>query len=192
VTPTFTPIPTDSFLLQEDFEDNFANGWYFLHALDSVIKRDLEGNHYLSATGPVRSNYYWLTYGDKHLKWTDYAFESRIKFVEGPHNLAIWVRTDSVGTFSSFLLYGGTFNFNEMNVQDNVNKFYDPTQRIFDQGKWYTIRVQIKGNIISAYVDNVYLSEVELTNPLEQGGVGFGFDGGETLNFDDIRVWSLK
>jgi hypothetical protein len=89
-------------------------------------------------------------------------------------------------------LYGGTFNFNEMNVQDNVNKFYDPTQRIFDQGKWYTIRVQIKGNIISAYVDNVYLSEVELTNPLEQGGVGFGFDGGETLNFDDIRVWSLK
>ena len=69
-----------------------------------------------------------------------------------------------------------------------------PALRVFDQDAWYTIRVEIQGNRISTYVDSIFLAEATLPTPLvnTQGGIGFGFDGGEKINFDDIKVWSLK
>lgn len=197
VTFTPTPIPTTGILLQEDFEDNKADRWVPSYAKLS-IEQEPGGNHYLSASG-TENMYAWISYGDKNSKWTDYVFESRIKFVEGPHNLSMWVRADDILAYYSLLIYSGIYRFGQHSTDYTdwtaIDKWLNSElPRSFEQGEWYTIRVEIKGDTISAYVDNTYLGDAKFSLPPvnKQGGIGFGFDGGEVMNFDDIRVWSLK
>ena len=197
ITLTPTPVPTEILLLQEDFEDGVANDWQIYYGNVS-IERDPDGNHYLLPSGFVKK-YMWISYGDKDTNWIDYAFESRIKFVEGPQNLAIWVRADDILAYYSLLIFSGIYQFDEHSTEstswNGIDKQLSPeSEKSLDQGRWYTIRVEIKGDMISAYIDNVYLGDAKFSLPPvnKQGGIGFGFDGGEVINFDDIRVWSLK
>jgi len=103
-TPTPTPIPPGSFLLQEDFEDGFANGWVSSSG-DWTIEQDLDGNHYLSLFGST--SFPQIAYG-KTLSWTDYAFESRVKFVEG-RNFDIHVHANNSGAYHLGIYSGIVF-----------------------------------------------------------------------------------
>ena len=190
VTPTFTPIPTDSFLLQEDFEDGVANGWRSFDKNNWVIEKGADGNRYLSKFGSAAFSE--IVYQSNTSHWIDYAFESRIKFVEG-RNFNFIVRNSS-GTIH-LRIYEGQVWFAQYDASSTEFTVFDPTiSKIFDPNKWYTIRVEIKGNLISAYVDNAFVLSVQLPDPLvnKRGGIGLMvFDSGK-IYVDDIRVWLLK
>lgn len=187
--PTSTPIPADSFLLQEDFEDGVANGWVYTKS-DWVIEKELDGNRYLSGSGSTDVSV--ISYLDKTLDWTDYAFESRVKFVEG-RNFGMHVRVNS-NSLSYYLgIYEGDVWFAQL--KDSLGTVLGTgVSKTFDQNKWYTFQVEIKGDLISAYVDNAFVLRLQLSSPLisEQGGIQFFILDGEKFYFDDIKVWSLK
>jgi hypothetical protein len=203
LTPTFTstptPIPTNSILLQEDFEDNMANGWWSWNESwtsregpDWTIEQEANGNYYASASQTNDPPRIW--YGDKSLRWIDYAFESRVKFVGG-NSLGILVHADGGDLQYAVDLDGsGNTVFAQWNgSRREYKELGRATSKAFVLDRWYIIRIEIVENLLSLYIDNSLVRTQELPIPLmsKQGGLGYNIFG-EKIDLDDIRVWSLK
>jgi hypothetical protein len=60
--------------------------------------------------------------------------------------------------------------------------------------KWYLIRVEIKGQQYKLYIDNKLIAShfYPSDSPVIKGGAGYYVGGGETVQIDDTRVWTLK
>jgi TIR domain len=184
-TITSTPIPPDKFLFQRNFEDGNVGNWSNKNGIWDVVQEP-DGNHCLTGSGPS-TDAPQIWYNGK-VDWTDYALETRVKFTTG-RTLYILIYSN-VGTEKH---YGAALNdvgFSLMNtwtmISDNIPMGLAPI-------KWYTIRVEIKGDTFSAYIDNTTFLETKLSPPLiSQGGFGYVIDNGDNVCFDDIRAWSLK
>jgi len=191
-TRTPTPVPLSSILLHEDFEDGTADGWIF-PAGTWTIEKDATGNHYWVGTGPT--DYPQIWYGEAKIGWTDYAFESRIKFVTGG-TLFICIRSDTGSAFYTVYTNGSYIDLSQYNPSKNVEwKSFELGRSLsLQQNKWYTIRLEVQGSSLTAYVDNELVLSKVLPTPLvnTQGGVGYYMGGNEKFYFDDIKIWSLR
>jgi hypothetical protein len=55
------------------------------------------------------------------------------------------------------------------------------------------VRVEMRGANYRLYINGTLVADrTDTTNPLLQGGLGFYMGGGNTVEFDDIRVLSLQ
>ena len=192
-TPILTPtqIPTDAILLEQNFEGRSLTGWGD-YGGTWVIKEDATGNRYWSGSGP--NNYPQVWYGNKSLNWTDYAFESRIMFVTGG-TIFICLRSDSGAAFYTVFFDGYNVNYAQYNPSKNVA--WTASSQLPEHllnNVWYLIRLEIRGNSLTAYVNNSLVLSRELPTPLinTQGGIGYYMGGGQEFGIDDIKVWSLK
>lgn len=192
-TPSFTPtvtippttIPPSSILFQRNFEDGDIGVWSWKDGA-WVVKQEQDGNHYLSGSDPAAYPPQ-IYYGNKNLDWTDYAIENRVKFIEGS-TLSICIRSDLGKVFYSIFTKNSSINFFQSwdSIGAGISKTFTPN-------RWYTIRMEIKGNLLSIYIENNLVRELKLQSPLiKQGGIGYIIDHGEIVYFDDIKVWSLK
>jgi hypothetical protein len=198
LTPTFTALPLDIILLQEDFEDNNTDGWYSW--TDGMTKRkgpnwtveqEPDGNHYASAFGHADVEDIW--YVNNTSRWTDYAFETRIRFVNAA-KLKLFTHADGghannvVGLFPE----GGIY-FAQWKQSVGYTDFGMTFSDLFVPDQWYTITVEILGDTLRLYIDHSLVREEKLPVPLinEKGGIGYEVTGDE-LDLDDIRVWSLQ
>ena len=182
-------------LYVEDFEDERAQNWG-----DSVGNWTIEeegGNHYWRGTGPVNYPQSWLQSNGIDINgWTDYAFETRVRFVSG--TLFMCARASTGNAFYTFYLDSNN---------DSVGfAEYDPDQKVdwggYDinkhytirQNQWYTFRFDLVGNMLSLYIDDKLVSAIQANLPLvrKSGGIGFYMGGGNEIHFDDIRVWKLS
>jgi len=192
-TPTLTPtaIPTDSFLLQQNFEDNKANGWT-RYDVKMTIDQEPNGNHYLSLSGP--SGFPRIFYENNSSHWTDYAFESRIKFVEGRDigiNLGVHVANNS---FYKLLVYNKAVNFYHQDASGGYREYGTWFPKEFVLNQWYTFQIEIRGVQAAIYIDNVLVDNYLLDNPLlnSYGGICYIIAGGQKIYVDDIKVWKLE
>jgi hypothetical protein len=53
------------------------------------------------------------------------------------------------------------------------------------------VRVEVQGNDIRLYIDEKLITSGS-RDSWPRGGIGYYLGGEETIDFDDIRVWSLK
>jgi TIR domain len=194
-TPTLTPVPQSSILFQEDFENGDPKGW--APSLGNwSIGQEVNGNHYWIGTGPT--NYPQIWYGDKSTNWTDYAFENRIQFVNTAPNsgqLFMCVRSDGGGAFYAVFVNTQSVNYSQYNISKGINwTTFGSAPEIFSTNTWYKIRVEIKSDLLSTYVDNELVISRTLPSPIinTQGGIGYYMGGGDKFYIDDIKVWSLK
>lgn len=183
---------TSALLLAEDFEDSEANDWR--HGSEWVIVEDDDGNKYWRGTGPEQYPSAW--YGDADTPWANYAFESRIRFVDGtificlrayPGKAAFYtVYIDSNSKWIDFAEYENeTIGWQSMQVG---------LTRGLEKNRWYLVRLEIIDDSLSFYInDRLVLSE-QVSEPLvsSHGGVGFYMGQGEEIHIDDVRVWSLE
>ena len=199
LTPTFTAIPLDNILLQEDFEDNKADGWFSWQAgmrkakgPNWTIVQEPEGNYYASASGLTDPPDIWYV-NNQTLSWVDYAVEARIRFVRGTKIKILTYANGGSANYVVSLNDSGDAGFAQWNSLIEYTDLGTVPSRAFVHNKWYTIRVEIVGNLLSLYIDNSLVKAQELPVPLinKQGGVGFEVTG-EEIDLDDIRVWSLK
>lgn len=189
--PTLTPVPQDSILFQRDFEDGFIGDWAPVEGV-WTLEQEPDGNHCLagsahSATPPQ------IWRHDRTLSWTDYALETRFKFIKG-HTLFILIHSIA-GSDEYYGVaineYGYGFMKTWVQLGNNIPMSVYPD-------KWYTIRVEIQGDSLRAYVDSDALDsrlsqEISLPAPiLERGGFGYVIGEEDQVCFDDIKVWSLK
>jgi hypothetical protein len=188
VTPTFTPIPPGRVLFQKDFEDGRMGEW---QQIDEggiwTVEQDPDGNHSLCGTGPsVNPPQIW--YRDRRTIWTDYAFETRIKFIQG-NTLYIIYRND-LGSNTHYGVALNDYGLSLMHTWSMIGRNF-PMLPYPDQ--WYFFKVEIKGDSLSLYLDNLLFEELTLQPPVtKQGGIGYVTDAAGKVCLDDIKVWSLK
>jgi uncharacterized caspase-like protein len=189
--PTTTPIPIEAVLYDEDFEDGAANSWGTIVGDWSI--QEEEGNHFWRGTGPENYPQAWL---DDSLvdvtNWTDYAFESRIRFIKG-------------GVFMCVRAQGGTAFYNafikseddwlsfadyDSERADNGYQDFGGTQYTIITGRWYKVRFEVQGDTLRLYIDDKLVNTAQRST-WKQGGIGYYMGGGDEIHFDDIRVWRL-
>lgn len=188
MAPTLTPLPPGSILFQKDFEDGLVGGW---QQIDEggiwIVEQEPDGNHCLCGTGPsINPPQIW--YRDRRTLWTDYAFETRVKFIKG-HTLYLIFRND-LGSNNHYGVALNDYGLSLMRTWVMIGRNF-PMVPYPD--RWYTFKVEIKGDSLSIYLDNLLFEELTLQPPvINQGGIGYVIDGGDKVCLDDIKVWSLK
>jgi hypothetical protein len=186
LTPTFTPIPPGSILFQQDFEDGRMGGWDQTGGVWTV-EQDPDGNRSLCGTGPS-GNPPQISYRDRRTLWTDYAFETRVKFIQG-NTLYITYRNDGE--------HNEHYNVSLNNYGLGLGKTWSLIGRLFPMtpslDRWYIFKVEIKGDSLKLYVDNLLVEALTLEPPvIDHGGIGYVSASTDKLCLDNIKVWSLK
>ena len=197
-TPKPTSVPASAILYIEDFEDEVADGWSASVGTWSVKKEN--GNHFWLGTGTHNYPQAWLddelTGSIDFRNWTDYAFESRIRFVSGGSvficvrsyngGIAFYnVQIDNTNNWVQFAEYDGT----ERNDGSNYHTFGGVDHSILTN-RWYTVRFQVEGDSLRLYIDDELVT-ASLRFSHEQGGIGYYMEGEVEVHIDDIRVWTL-
>lgn len=187
LTSTLTPIPEKNILFQRDFEDVSVGVWSNMGGIWN-IEQEPDGNHCLLGYDPSSNNYPQLSYEPyTTYDWTDYAVETRFKFVSGD---------------TLYMFFRDEAGFNE-HYAIGVNKdgltlwrtwtLIDETSMKIDLDKWHTFKVEIKGDTLKAYFDNLLFKELTLLPPvIARGGIAYVIGKGEKICLDDIKVWSLE
>jgi hypothetical protein len=186
LTPTLTLVPQSSILFQRTFEDDIVGQWAPVEGIWEIVQES-DGNHCLSGSAhsapPPQIWYHTNIY------WTDYALETRVKLIKG-NTLFILIRSNV--TANGHLHYGVAFG-NGLGLIQTWASLNGNVPFLVYPDKWYTVRVEIKGDALSAYVDNSLSQEITLQAPLiKQGGFGYVIGEEDKVCLDDIKAWELK
>ena len=186
ITFTPTPVPTTSILFQRNFEDGTIGTWQYKNGT-WAIKQESDGNHCLLGSGPsTGAPQIW--YRSEKTHWTDYALETRVKFVKG-HTFYMLMRSD-VGSDDHYGLALNDYGLGLMRTWKTLGNIFS-MQPV--QDRWYTFRVEINGDFISEYMDDLLVQGFKLYGLIfSQGGFGYVIGDGDQVCLDDIKVWSLK
>jgi hypothetical protein len=186
-TPTSTSVPFYDILFQDHFDYGNASLWDPSDGTTSTVKEDETGNYIYEITGP--NNYPQTWVGDKD--WSDYAFESRIRIKKG----TVFILVRSTGSY----FYNVSINTSDISLArwDRDKNEYEVVQNVkhpIQLNKWYLVRVEINGQQYKLYIDNKLITShfYPSDSPVIKGGVGYYIGGGETVQIDDARVWTLK
>ena len=187
MSPTITPIPQSDILYVQDFEQNDLKEWYTSNGKFTV--KDEDGNHFWEGTGEKDFPQAWL-FSPQTEKWTDYAFESRIRIVKG----AVFICLRSVEDGSSF--YNAYINPNDswFSFADYGNaKYLSFGERSLSTNlnQWYTMRFEVQGEQLRFYIDDKLVASATRTSHTN-GDIGYYMGGGNIIDIDDIRVWKLS
>lgn len=194
LTPTLTPIPARNILLQRNFELGDLGLWSQKGG-HWVIEQDPEGNRYLA--GSSSSMQPRISYSYQDPRWTDYALETRVKFIKG-YNLSIQVRDGCLDHPCYYEVAIRNYGIDFYGSNRGWLKIAGPISRTFDLNRWYIIRVEIKDDLLSLYIDNALVQDEKLLETINSlgdipyGGIVFVLDIGSEVYFDDIRVWTLN
>lgn len=194
LTPTATTIPRGNILLQRNFENGDLGLWSQKGGR-WVIEKDPDGNHYLS--GSSSSMQPRISYSYQDPRWTDYALETRVKFIKG-YSLSIQVREGCLDHPCYYEVAVREYGIDFYGSNWDWVKIAGPISRTFDLNRWYMIRVEIKDDLLSLYIDNTFVQEEKVPESINSrggfpyGGIVFILDIGSEVYFDDIRVWSLN
>jgi serine/threonine protein kinase len=187
--PTATPVPTSAILYTEDFEDGVADGWITYVGTWSVEEED--NNYFWSGAGPENYPQAWFG-GSEKTDWIDYAFESRIRFVNG--TVFICVRAAEGGAFYTAYIESNSdwVEFAEYDGSKWVS-FEIGVNHSIIANRWYVVRFEINDDTLSLFIDDRLVLTGQASQPAvrDYGGIGYYLGGGEEIHFDDIRVWTL-
>ncbi len=189
-----SPIPQDSILYQEDFEDGVADGW--TSSTWTVVNEN--GNYIYRGTGPGDYPWSWLDENFIDMSnWTDYAFESKIRFTRGNVFVVARMINQTEYFYTAVINGDGFIDFGDWNVtkEGYTNSAVNATYPI-QTNKWYTVRFELQGDLQTLYIDGELVLERQHSGR-DSGGIGFYIvdttvqGEEEEIYFDDIRVWSL-
>lgn len=181
-------------VFDENFDDNFANGFGFELGTWEVVK---EGDGFIlrgTATepdSPAGKAYFGPG------NFSDGAIEFRVKFLTAPGiYLDFRLQAEKGGYVFNFspqyqaaLLAKNTYNHGDWDfaaVSTESGLSYT-----IQQDAWYDVRVEAMGGQIVVIIDgNLVLSETD--SSFAQGRVRFALEPNAVAEFDDVRIWTAK
>jgi pectate lyase len=182
--PIATPVPVSAILYSEDFEAGVADNWTTYAGTWSVVEDG--GNHFWRGTGPTNYPQAWLDVD--YTDWTNYAFESRIRFIKGA--VFICVRTDGGSAFYNAHISSSDDWISFADYDGGGYRTFGDIGHSIRTNKWYTVRFEVEGSRLRLYIDDRLITAAHRSSR-EQGGVGYYMGGGDEIHFDDIRIWAL-
>ncbi|HLF96249.1 MAG TPA: carboxypeptidase regulatory-like domain-containing protein, partial [Methylococcaceae bacterium] len=159
----------------DDFNDGVLDGWTPIGGSSRNIV-----NGILVVNGGNSSA--WT--GDRN--WTDYTAEVRLRFPNGGGNDAgLQVRHLGTAIHSAYQLRIKAHHARIIYEGNGINE----APFTVEANRWYTLRMDVAGKSLRAYIDNQLLFARDDINPKNaQGAVGFQEDG-VLAEYDDLRVF---
>jgi hypothetical protein len=180
-----------STLFTDDFEDEDAMGWIPTSGSWAVVADD--SNAYEQSVDDQTAQYISAV---TDTCWADQIVEARVKVVSFNGNST----TNTAGLFARYVsaqthyMIGMNSGSNgELFIGKRVQSTSNSPERIarendmdWEEGRWYTLRLEVVGSSLKAYVDDVLV--VETTDAqITSGGVAVGARHAH-VRFDDVRV----
>ena len=188
LTKTPTNVPGSLILYTENFESGNPKNWNILQGSFNIIEED--SNHFWRATGSKNYPQAWYINNDTN-KWTDYAFESRIRFNKGSIFICVRAIHENLFLDAAISMDDWIHIAEYSNYSRQYNVIAD-LQKVINRNKWYLVQVAVEGNNIRLYIDNQIVLTTSKSGSSPYGGIGYYIGGGENVDIDDIRVWSLN
>ncbi|MCU0462939.1 MAG: SH3 domain-containing protein [Anaerolineae bacterium] len=196
VTPTPTPIPVtkaDTDLLTELFSQDFtedADGVILLRG-NPWERALVEGNEAFcnlrtDTTVSPGDVIYW---GNE--QWDDYVVELRVRF-EQPVIVELYSRFNLRGTLYSAYVNAPSQTAQFTAFTPDGNTPLGSTDAKFTPGEWYTLRVELEGDLVRYWLDDTLIVEGEQALGIEAGFAGVRMTSGQQVCIDDINVWALS
>ncbi len=173
-------------LFSDDFETSNADGWFPSVSADwSVVTDGSMVYKQSTLIDELRVN----ATGDSH--WTDLSIELKVKPLSFGANssadqIGIYARYWDLSNWYALTLRGDGRIALRRRVNGSNNQVGDSANAMIAAGTWYTIKFEVIGATLNAYVDGVLL--VTATDAsLATGGIGLG-GLNYTAEFDDVVV----
>lgn len=199
--PTTTPPPTTTaskeVLFQDDFNDGDMDGWTTggLSGSWSVVNKQLkqDSNNYDGTEGAGSGTYKstYVTAGET--SWTDYTISVDILPVDDD-GIGVLFRYKNEGDYLRFLWVGhGTSKGPFMRIEKVVNGAHTVLETLtteetrYAPSTWYTIKIDVSGNLITVYVNNE-LKISATDSGLFQGKIGLDAYAQVGVLFDNVVV----
>ena len=193
----FESVPEGAILYQEDFAGNSARGWVSSYGWSVVA--DTTGNRVYQASSGSSSDIN-TTLG-LSMSFGDAAYEiafllpsgnilgskSAIKIIARSHaNTCLGYDIDLYGS-------GTSLQLNKTDASCSSNNISFGEQNVYLKSDvWYTVRIEIRGNNLSAYLDGIqFASGIDISNKLTSGAFALDVYHAGTVLFDNVRIWKL-
>jgi hypothetical protein len=189
--PPFTTAQASTQLFYDDFSGDLSS-WMIQNGSWKVTDGQAEG---IGAGGQVDG---YMYAGDS--SWTDYSLATKVTFVTGEaefrlrstglfqneYRISIWadnVPGDYKNTYAIGKYQNGSLSW--FNNNDHI-PFSSPV------ASSASVRLDVVGNSISLYINNVLIDHVIDAQPLPGGKFGVGVIWNWTARFDDVTVTDLS
>lgn len=158
------------------------------------------GNQVYEGTGPI------IDYSETWLlkpgsEWKDYAFESKIKILKG--GLYVCVRRKNFeyteNDFYNEMDFYNVFSSSDFSVSlgKQIGGNYEKigsTGYYLKKDKWYTVRLEVVGQEYRVFIDGELVASYTFDKDsfIEKGPIGYYIGGGDKVQIDDVKVWTLS
>lgn len=196
-TPTKTPSSTPNVvqpdigtvLFTEDFEDGKAQ---FIDGDGNwEVVVDETGNSVYSINASTTGFFPTASFGKN--EWEDYVVECRVKFLELKGRTVAYIAFRVSGTKKYELALEPIYNKTEIaywHGQSETWDVLDENHLSVDVREWYSVRIEVKGTEIKAYIDDNLISTVTDTR-INKGELNLIIGSDTHAHFDDIVVTAL-
>jgi len=180
------PIPSESILFQENFEDNKPLPFSYIENGSWKRLPDETGNQVYEIDNLNLTGYPQLRFGSGD--WKNYAIEFRTRILD--------FKSSESTVFCNFRLQDGQYDQLIIDPQ-SISLGTEPPRQLFGsksisigKGIWYSIRLEAQGMKIRVFLDNNLMIDTT-DSRLTQGDITLGVAPGTYAQFDDIRVIAL-
>ena len=196
--PTATPPPGgERVLFQDDFGIGFATKWQSLSIGFTVVQDDA-GNYVLQGSNDENSTFdIGANVGDS--TWRDYALEFRARVLKASREWDLTARVRSMPRCDRYTLWFEAGNVSGAQLRhqqtggtgcQTVWRLVANTPRL-ELNRWYSVRIEVLGPRITAYLDGRQIFNVKDDDPLLTGGIKLTIKPGATIQYDDVKVINL-
>jgi hypothetical protein len=195
--PQPSPIPDAGYLLVDDFHTGTAPGWEVLPATSpyppagdwSVI---LGTSGSVLAQGVLDVDTWHIAYKATAIG-PDQIVEAKLRvidfYAETPSYVsALFARYDFTTDSGYFVALRGDGSVTVRRREAGTSASWGPgVDQGIRTGVWYTVRLEVIGNVINAFVDGIPVYSVRDDNPLSGDGIALGTFGA-TMEVDSVSV----
>ncbi len=124
-----------------------------------------------------------------NVTWTDQMVEARVKLLTAPAQVQVAARfVDGRDYYFVELSDSGAVKLRKRSVGVTTDLFAAPATTPLVVGTWYTVRLEVQGSMLTAYLNGVAVaSGLDATLPIAAGGVALSTSSNGVV-FDDVRV----
>jgi photosystem II stability/assembly factor-like uncharacterized protein len=167
----------------DDFEDGDALSWQLEDGWEVIQDGD---NFVLQGIG-----HKWANTGLDN--WSDYTFETRIKPVQYGGGIHIVFRKNNEGRYFLGFHNGGLYLSKQFNQWSEFDNNIASSSGSYNANQWYDLRVEVVGDNIKIYVNNILKIDYTDPEPLLSGSIAFEtLDDQARFHIDDIQVTTHK
>ena len=166
-----------------DFEDGTTDGW----ALSSGWALAKDGNNHV-----LQGNGHYTAYTGNQL-WSDYIFESKIKFTTNNKIHVNFRINEDHRYYTEFSTNNGLHLYKQFNQMSQYERSIANSASKYTINQWHDLKIEVVAANIKIYVDNTLEIDYTDPSPLTHGAIAYeSMIDNSPVYIDSINVTSTK